>query len=298
MANLHVDTMSAPLDIETAKMTKAGNKASHEEPAATRHDRPRTLSIDIGGTGIKASVLDSAGKMIVARVRVPTPDPCTPAVLLRALARLLVPLPAFDRISIGFPGVIHGGHVITAPHFVTRAWKDYPLEVALSRRLGRPARLLNDAEVQGLGIIARRGLEVVLTLGTGVGSAVFANGRLSPHLELAHHPIHKHMTYNDYIGNNARRALGAKKWSHRVSKTLDIVYSLLHYDVLYLGGGNSAHFVLPRPGNVRIISNDAGITGGIHLWDRDVWEMIEHRYGAHSSAARRAGTRARAAQRG
>ena len=175
--------------------------------------------------------------------------------------------------------MIRDGHVITAPHFDVRGWQDYPLEEAVSRRLGKPARLLNDAEVQGLGDIARRGLEVVLTLGTGVGSAVFGNGRLAPHIELAHHPIHKHDTYNDYIGNEARRALGAKKWSRRVHKAIDVVYALLHYDVLYLGGGNAAHVVLPLPDNVRLASNDAGITGGVRLWDDEVWRAIQDSHG-------------------
>ena len=274
---------------------KAANKSANREYAAVEHSGARTLSIDIGGTGLKASVLDGAGRMLVARVRVPTPDPCPPAVLLRALASLLAPLPSFDRISIGFPGVIRHGHVITAPHFDAKAWQDYPLETAVSRRFGKPARLLNDAEVPGLGIIAERGLEVVLTLGTGVGSAVFWNGRLAPHLELAHHPIGKRKTYNDYIGNEARQAVGAKKWSRRVSKAIDIVYSLLHYDVLYLGGGNAVHFVLPLPDNVRIASNDAGITGGIHLWDEDVWQGIRDSHRPHN---RKRGSAIRPARRG
>jgi polyphosphate glucokinase len=268
--------------------------------SATPHSGPRTLSIDVGGTGLKASVLDGTGRMTVERVRVPTPDPCSPAVLLRALASLVAPLPPSDRIAIGFPGVIRDGHVITAPHFDVKGWQDYPLEEAISRRLGKPARLLNDAEVQGLGVIDQRGLEVVLTLGTGVGSAVFGNGRLAPHLELAHHPLHKHKTYNDYIGNEARRALGVKKWSRRVSKTIDIVYALLHYDVLYLGGGNAAHVALPLPDNVRLASNDAGITGGIRLWDEEVWRAIQYSHGRHErkrataiGPARRGATRAR-----
>jgi polyphosphate glucokinase len=267
---------------------------------ATPHTGPRTLSIDIGGTGLKASVLDGAGRMVVDRVRVPTPHPCPPAALLRALATLIAPLPAADRIAIGFPGVIRDGHVITAPHFEVKGWQDYPLAEAVSRRLGKPARLLNDAEVQGLGDIARRGVEVVLTLGTGVGSAVFGNGRLAPHLELAHHPIHKHDTYNDYIGNEALRALGAKKWSRRVHKAIDVVYALLNYDVLYLGGGNATHVELPLPDNVRLASNDAGITGGICLWDEEVWQTIQDSYGrrarkrgSSTGATRRAALRSR-----
>src|SRR6185312_2855878 len=195
-------------------------------------ERPglRTLSIDVGGTGVKASILDGVGRMIVPRLRVPTPDPCPPAALLQACAGLRSQLPPFDRISIGFPGVVRDGHVVTAPHFDADAWFDYPLEAALSRRLGKPARLLNDAEVQGLGIVAGQGLEVVITLGTGVGSAVFSGGRLTPHLELAHHPIHNGKSYNDYLGNETRRSIGDKKWNRRVIKTLGIIEALLHYD--------------------------------------------------------------------
>src|SRR5262249_41877308 len=74
---------------------------------------------------------------------------------------------------------------------------------------------------------------------TGVGSAVFRDGRLTPHLELSQHPIRKGKTYDEYIGNEARRAHRAKKWSRRVLRAVRTVYSLLHYDRLYLGGGNA-----------------------------------------------------------
>ena len=235
---------------------------------------PKTLAIDIGGTGLKASILDESGKMVTKRVRVATPNPCPPEVLVNALAKLVAPLPPHDRVSIGFPGVVRDGRIVTAPHFADKAWIDYPLEQAISSSLGKPARLLNDAEVQGLGIIIGQGLEVVLTLGTGLGSAVFNNGGLTPHLELAHHPIRKDMTYNDYVGNAARRALSSKKWNKRVLKTIGIVYDLLHYDILYLGGGNATNIVVPLPANVRIASNDAGLTGGIRLWDEDVWKAV------------------------
>jgi len=235
---------------------------------------PKTLAIDIGGTGLKASILDESGKMVTKRVRVATPNPCPPEVLVNALVKLVAPLPPHDRVSIGFPGVVRDGRIVTAPHFADKAWIDYPLEQAISSSLGKPARLLNDAEVQGLGIIAGQGLEVVLTLGTGVGSAVFINGALTPHLELAHHPIRKDETYNEYLGNAARRALSRKKWNSRVLKTIEIVYSLLHYDLLYLGGGNAANIVVPLPDKVRIASNDAGLTGGIRLWDDDIWKSV------------------------
>lgn len=251
--------------------------AGTEEMSNAETAGPKTLAIDIGGTGLKASVLDETGKMIVEHVRVPTPKPCPPAVLLGTLAKLTAPLPPYDRISLGFPGVIRRGHVITAPHFEAKDWSGYPLEEAASRRFDKPARLLNDAEVQGLGIIKGRGLEVVLTLGTGVGSAVFIEGALTPHLELAHHPIHKDETYNDYVGNAARKALSGKKWNSRVLRMIEIVRELLNYDVLYIGGGNAASIVVPLPDNVSIASNDAGITGGIRLWDDAVWKAIPER---------------------
>jgi polyphosphate glucokinase len=249
-------------------------KDANGDRASVFRNGPRTLAIDVGGTGLKASVLDGAGRMLVKRVRVATPYPCQPEILLGAITDLTAPLPLFDRISIGFPGVIRDGRVITAPHFDTEAWRDCPLEEAISRRFGKPARLLNDAEVQGLGIVAGRGLEVVLTLGTGVGSAVFSNGALAPHLELAQHPIHKGETYNDYLGNEARLTHSTKKWNRRVLNTIEFVYSLLHYDVLYLGGGNAANIVIDLPDNVRVASNDAGITGGIHLWDEDLRQAV------------------------
>src|SRR5437660_3858844 len=141
---------------------------------------PQTLAIDIGGTGLKASVLDEAGKMVEKHVRVPTPYPCSPDILVKSLVKLTAPLTSYDRISIGFPGVVRDGRIITAPHFKGKAWRGYPLAETLAHRLGKPARLLNDAEVQGLGIIKGRGLEDVLTLRTGVGSAICSNGALTP----------------------------------------------------------------------------------------------------------------------
>ncbi|MGD9805005.1 MAG: ROK family protein [Hyphomicrobiaceae bacterium] len=248
-----------------------------DQCAGSRDHGPRTLAIDVGGTGLKASVLGVDGRMLVERVRVATPYPCDPKILLDALAELTAPLPVADRISIGFPGVVRDGRVLTAPHFGTEVWHGCRLEELVSDRFYKPARLLNDAEVQGLGIIAGSGLEVVLTLGTGVGSAVFSHGALTPHLELAQHPIQKGKTYNEYIGSEAHRAQSSKKWNRRVLKVIEIVHSLLHYDVLYLGGGNAANIVVDLPDNVRIASNDAGITGGIRLWDDDVWRVTQRR---------------------
>jgi polyphosphate glucokinase len=233
----------------------------------------KTLAIDIGGTGLKASVVDADGRMLADKVRVETPYPCPPDVMLDTLAALVAPLPAWDRISVGFPGVVRGGRVVTAPHFGNDVWHDYPLAAALAKRLGKPVRLLNDAEIQGLAVVDGKGLELVLVLGTGVGTALFQDGRLMPHLELAQHPIGKgHKSYNDYIGDAARRRLSRKKWNRRVRKTVRILDSLLHYDTLHLSGGNGPKVEIGLPGRVKRESNTAGIVGGVKLWEIDLPE--------------------------
>ncbi|MHB8670209.1 MAG: ROK family protein, partial [Acidimicrobiales bacterium] len=133
---------------------------------------PCTLAIDVGGTGLKASVLGPSGQMTVDRVRVPTSYPCPPEALVGALCRLVSPLPPYDRVSVGFPGMVRGGRILTAPHFVTTegpgsrishelevAWDRFDLAAALQDALGKPTRVLNDAELQGAAVVKGIGLE-------------------------------------------------------------------------------------------------------------------------------------------
>lgn len=232
------------------------------EPAPTT-----ILAIDIGGTGLKAALIDAQGALIGERIRMPTPYPCPPEVLIAALTTACHGLGGYARIAIGFPGVVRDGRVLTAPHFQDAHWSGYPLEAALSQALGNlPARLVNDAEMQGLAAIRGNGLELVLTLGTGAGTALFLNGQPTPHLELAHHPIRGRKTYNDYIGDLARKKIGPKRWNRRVLRTIGILDSLLHYDHLYIGGGNAVRIDVPLPPEVTTVSNDAGLKGGAALW--------------------------------
>lgn len=242
---------------------------------------PITLSLDVGGTGIKGDTLDPKGTPTAARVRIPTPYPLSPPDLLEVFAKIAQERPNFDRVSVGFPGVVRGGEILTAPHFVraggdgtpevpelVKEWDHFKLAESTAARLGRPTRVGNDAEVQGMAVVAGKGLEVVLTLGTGVGSAVFEDGRLAPHLELAHHPIHKKKTYNEYLGDEERDRIGEKRWNRRVLAMIEIVRTLFLFDHLYIGGGNSAHVKGELPADVSIVDNDAGILGGIRLWDQ------------------------------
>lgn len=236
--------------------------------------RPRTLAIDIGGTHVKASVLDPAGKLLASEEVEPTPHPTTPRALLGAVARLADRLPPFERISAGFPGYVKRNVVHTAPNLSTDLWHGFALADALAARFGTPARILNDADVQGLGVIAGNGLECVLTLGTGIGSSLFYNGRLLPHLELGQHPIRHKLTYDRYLGNAVRLKKGRKKWNARLEKALVVVATLVNYDTLYLGGGNAMRIDFKLPDNVKRVANLSGITGGIHLWSSALDELF------------------------
>jgi polyphosphate glucokinase len=224
------------------------------------------LAIDVGGTGLKAAVIDARGKLLSKRYRIDTPYPCPPKVMVKALLELVSPLKGYRRIAVGFPGVVHGHKVITAPHFGNDVWAGFDLGGTLSRALKKPLRMINDADMQGLAVIKHKGLEFVITLGTGFGSALFREGELMPHMELAHHPIHAGRTYNEYLGDRELKKLGRKKWNKRVERVLPILQTLLNFDHLFIGGGNAKKLDFKLPRNASVVSNAAGIEGGAMLW--------------------------------
>lgn len=227
-----------------------------------------TLAIDIGGTRLKAGILDGAGLMTLGPVRTNTPHPSGPAVVVDDLVGLAAQLGHFDRISVGFPGVVRSGRVLTAPNLGTDVWHGFPLGPELSSRLAAPCRVLNDASVQGLGVIAAQGLECVITLGTGFGFALFQDGVLAPHLEIGQHPVSPGgKTYDKYLGNAALHKAGRSKWNRRLQKAIAILDTLIAYDTLLIGGGNAQVIDFDLPANVRVVANSAGITGGVKLWD-------------------------------
>jgi polyphosphate glucokinase len=243
---------------------------------------PTTLAIDVGGTGLKASVLDLDGSKISDRVRTKTPYPCPPRVLIRALDQLTHPLPRWDRVSVGFPGFVRGGRVLTAPNLSTKhgpgtplsrsrveAWAGFPLATELESRLGAPTRIANDADMHGLAVIAGEGIELVLTLGTGLGTAVYVDGLPTPHLELALMPFHGRGTFQDHLGNDTRRRIGNRRWSNRVLEAVEMFEALLHFDRLYVGGGNAKKLTVDLGHRAELVDNAAGILGGIKLWELD-----------------------------
>jgi predicted TIM-barrel fold metal-dependent hydrolase/predicted NBD/HSP70 family sugar kinase len=230
-------------------------------------DEHRTLAVDIGGTGIKLAVLDDAGKIIGKRLRLPTPTPpVAPTAVTALIEKAAAQLGNFDRMSVGFPGAVRGGRVLTAPNLGTELWAGFDLQGVLTERCGKPVRVMNDADVQGYGAICGDGVEMVLTLGTGCGTALFENGRILPHLELAHHPVRGRKTYDEYLGRDALAKIGKKKWNKRVAGVIDILRRVVNFDHLYIGGGNGKLVKFRLPPDVMIVPNTDGLTGGLALW--------------------------------
>ena len=231
----------------------------------TKSSGPRTLAIDIGGSGVKALVLGPNGHAIDERSRVKTPQPATPKAVMAAIKRLIKPLGGFERVSAGFPGVVVEGVTKTA-HNLHPDWEGFDLGKALHTLTQRPVRVLNDAGVQGFGVIDGKGVELVLTLGTGLGCALYVDGKYVPNVELAHHPFHGKKTYEDFVGQAALERVGKKKWNKHVEKVLAQVQPFFNPGRIYLGGGNARLLDIPLPANVKITENIAGLLGGFALW--------------------------------
>ena len=241
-----------------------------------------TLAVDVGGSGLKASVLDVNGQMIADRVRIETPYPCSPSLLVEKLSELKSQLPAASRASVGFPGLVRSGRVLNIPSLsrleyggprdeaMANMWHNFDLATALADEFDIPVKVANDADVQGCAVVEGTWFEFVMTLGTGCGTAVFHEGRLVPHMELSHAPTGHGGDFDDFVGNAARKEIGNKKWRKRVLEAMQIFDEFLFYDKIYVGGGNAKHLSSVDLGpKAKIVANTAGILGGIRIWDMD-----------------------------
>ncbi|MBK6762477.1 MAG: ROK family protein [Micrococcales bacterium] len=243
----------------------------------------RTLGIDCGGSGIKAGVVDRDGALVAERVRIKTPYPLSPQRFVKVLLGLAADMPRFDRVTVGMPGMIRHGVVVVTPHYpnlrgpyshkdpaLDAAWRHWDAGAVLEAEFAVPVRVLNDAEVQGAAVIRGTGLEVVFTLGTGLGCAMYDGGRLAPHLEMSHAPVRKGHTYDTWMGKAQLKRLGAKTWSRRILATVDGLRPVFCWDHLYVGGGNAKHLTTDLGNDVTIVPNLAGILGGVRVWDLDM----------------------------
>src|SRR5659263_33057 len=232
-----------------------------------------TLAIDCGGGGIKASVLDHSGTLHAQPVRATTPYPLPPERLVSVIRSLADQLPRAQRATVGMPGMIRHGVVVATPHYVCRAgprtkvlpelvsaWSGFDMREAVEESLGMPALVLNDAEVHGCGLVTGVGLEMVITLGTGLGNAIFDNGVLAPHAELSRGTVKWGLTFDEYLGEHERIRLGDAHWSRRVRNVVESYQPVYLWDRLYIGGGNSRRItatVVARLGDRVVLANNA-----------------------------------------
>jgi polyphosphate glucokinase len=243
--------------------------AANPAPATTvsitaKTKRPITLAIDIGGSGLKAMLLDATGTPVSERVRIPTPAIPTPRAVLAELGKLAGSLPGFDRVSVGFPGVVKRGTTYAAFN-LHPLWANFALQAALEKLWKKPARVANDSAVQGFGAIKGEGVEMIITLGTGMGNSLFTWGRLCPGLELGHHPWKK-STYEDYIGRRGLDKYGKKQWNKHLQEAIAQTANTFNWDHLYLGGGNTKKIEFKLPPHVTVVPNETGLLGGVALW--------------------------------
>jgi polyphosphate glucokinase len=250
-------------------MKKRVSKPTVAAPASstsqTETAPPITLSVDIGGTGLKMMALDVCGKPVSDRFRALTPPDPTPERVIAVLDDLRSQVGEFDRVSVGFPGVVKNG-VTLESHNLGPAWANFPLQETLQDHWKKIVRVANDASVQGYGATYGKGVELCLTLGTGLGSSLFTDGRLCPGLELAHHPWRKGKTYEDFVGLRGFEKYGKKKWNQLVQMAIAQTSQLFNWDYLHIGGGNAKHIKFELAHNVRIVPNEEGLLGGVALW--------------------------------
>ncbi len=240
----------------------------------------RTLSIDCGGSGIKGALLDEAGDMVTPRRRVSTPYPIDPDAFVEVLAGIAEGMGPFERVTVGLPGIVRHGVIVTTPHYITVAgphspidpqlrqqWCGFDLGARLESLWGVPVRVLNDAQVQGAAVITGTGYEVMFTLGTGLGCAMFDDGRILPKLELSRAPVRKGVIYDEWVGAAARKQIGRKRWEKRVLGVIEGLRPMFVWDRLYLGGGEAKRLRGPLPPDVEVVPNIMGIRGGSRVWD-------------------------------
>lgn len=235
----------------------------------TADPEDKILSIDIGGSRIKGTLLDTNGNTLIDYQRITTPKFPGPENVLQGIVALTKNFNGFTKVAVGFPGYVREGTVYTAPNLGTNKWRKVHLSKELSTLLHKPVRVVNDADMQGLGVASGHGLELVVTLGTGFGTSLLINGELLPHLEIGQHPYTRRKTYDQYIGNSALENIGVEKWNKRLKKVIHTLKTVFNYDHLYISGGNAKKITIDLDKNITLVSNMDGIKGGAKLWLTD-----------------------------
>ena len=211
------------------------------------------LAIDVGGSHVKVRVSNRRD------VRQFESGPELTAARMVAGVQQLVGDWKYDVVSIGYPGIVIHGKIVTEPHNLGAGWVGFDFRQAF----GRPTRVINDAAMQAIGSY-QGGRMLFLGLGTGLGSAMIIDGVVES-MELAHMHYKKGRTYEDDLGARGRRRLGAKKWRRAVKKVVETLQTVLEADYVVLGGGN-ARKLKKMPKGARLGNNDFAFLGGFRLW--------------------------------
>ena len=218
-----------------------------------RKAQRRVLAIDVGGTHVKTRI--SGSRETREFESGPT---MTPRQMVARVRELTADL-KYDVVSIGYPGVVVHGKIVTEPHNLGRGWVGFDFRKAFRR----PTQLMNDAAMQAIGSY-EGGRMLFLGLGTGLGSALVVDGTVAP-MELAHLPYKNGRTYEDFVGDRGRRRLGAKKWRRTVAAVVEQLSKALEADYVVLGGGN-AKKLKKLPKKARLGSNEFAFLGGYRVW--------------------------------
>ena len=233
------------------------------------------FGVDIGGSGVKgAPVALSTGELTQPRLRLDTPHPATPAAVADVVARVVAHFSWHGEVGVTFPGVITGGVVRTAAN-MDSDWIDFNGEMLFSERTSCPVHLLNDADAAGIAEMSfgagrnQQGVVLMITLGTGIGSALFYRGVLVPNTELGHIEVDGHVAENRAAARiREEKKLSWKKYTHRLERYLQLLDEVLTPDLIIIGGGitQQADKFIPKL-NLRcavvpaVLMNDAGIVG-------------------------------------
>jgi polyphosphate glucokinase len=165
----------------------------------------------------------------------------------------------YDRISMGYPGLVVHERIAAEPFNLGHGWVGFNF----AKAFGHPVKVVNDAAMQALGSY-KGGRMLFLGLGTGLGSAMIVDGDLEP-MELAHLPMKKGRTYEDYIGAKGLKRAGKRKWRKRVDEAISLLRAALEPDYIVMGGGNAKKLAPLQPG-VILGNNANAFTGGFRLW--------------------------------
>jgi polyphosphate glucokinase len=262
-------------------------EAAPQRRSTRRSSGGLAIGIDVGGTGVKAAVVDLAtGELHSPRVRRPTPQPATPEAVIGIAATVVDQLVATGHATqdmpagCGLPGVVKDGRLKTAAN-IDVSWIDAPTQQLLADRLGRPCAIVNDADAAGVAELAfgaargRMGTVLLLTIGTGIGSALFVDGVLVPNTELGHVLFHgRDAEALVSAVSRERRKIGWKRWAREFSAYVALLERYFWPDLIILGGGISKafdrygpHLVSRAPIVTASLLNSAGIVGAAMTGD-------------------------------